>query len=167
MTFISAATVHRRIVLAIVSLALCLGLGLAWPYVLVPRSHATAAAHPTHRILFHVAADDVGAMSHAISAADNAMKFYRARGESVAIEIVANGAGVRMMRADLSPVAPSIAYLHQTYPGIVLSACGTTLRLMTAREGAEPPLLPGVTVTPAGIARIIELEEEGWSYVRA
>ena len=67
-----------------------------------PSVHA-APAHPTHRILFHVASDDPAAMSHAISGADNAMKFFQARGESIAIEIVANGAGVRMMRADTSP----------------------------------------------------------------
>ena len=125
------------------------------------------AARREHRILFHVASDDPGSMAHAISAADNAMKFYRARGEAVSIEIVANGSGVRMMRVDTSPVAPSIAYLHATYPAIVLSACGTTLGIMKAREGHDISLLDGVRVTPAGIARIVELQERGWSYVRS
>ena len=125
------------------------------------------APRPSHRILFHVATDDVGAMSHAIGSADNAMKVYADRGEAVAIEIVANGAGVRMLRADTSPVAPSLAYLRKTYPGIVLSACGVTLALMRQREGTSIALLDGVAITPAGIVRITELQEQGWSYVRS
>lgn len=119
-----------------------------------------------HRIVYQISGNDAPAMQHALSSADNAIKLYRARGEAVTVEIVANGGGVHMMRADTTPVAPMLRYIRETYPDLVLTACGTTKTIMEKNEGKAVTLLEGVRVVPAGIVRVVELQEQGYAYVK-
>lgn len=124
------------------------------------------AAKAGHRIVYQISGNDPQAMQHALSSVDNAIKLYRARGEAVTVEIVANGGGVHMMRADTTPVAPMLRYIRETYPDLVLTACGTTKTIMEKNEGKAVTLLEGVRVVPAGIVRVVELQEQGYAYVK-
>ncbi len=49
---------------------------------------------------------------------------------------------------------------------ITFSACANTMKKITKKKGKKPVLLEGVGIVPAGVARIIELQEQGYSYVR-
>ena len=46
---------------------------------------------------------------------------------------------------------------------ISFSACGNTMKGVAKKTGKEPVLSEGVKVVPAGVARIMELEEQGWT----
>ena len=120
----------------------------------------------SHRLVYHVGSNDPAAMQHALSSADNAIKAYRSRGEAVTVEIVANGGGVHMMRADTTPVGSMLRYMREAYPDLVLTACGNTQSIMEAREGRTLAFVDGVRVVPAGIVRLIELQEQGYAYVK-
>jgi hypothetical protein len=37
---------------------------------------------------------------------------------------------------------------------------------MEKREGHPITIIPQATVVPAGVVRLMELQEQGWSYVR-
>lgn len=124
-----------------------------------------ATAVPGHRIILHVSMNDPATMAHAIGNADNAMRTYKALNQPVQIEIVANGAGAHMFRRDTTPVKAGIDYLRATYPDVVLSVCGITMSLWEKNEGKSAALVDGVNVVTAGIARIVELQEAGWSYI--
>jgi hypothetical protein len=51
-------------------------------------------------------------------------------------------------------------------PEVRLSACNNTLQGMEAAERKKIELMPEATIVPSGVVRLMELQEQGWSYVR-
>lgn len=119
-----------------------------------------------HRIVFQVNSDDPATMKHAIANAVNATNYYKEKNETTEIEIVAYGPGLHMFRTDTSPVKDLLQYLRANIPGIAFTACGNTQKIMENREGHPLSFVEGAKVVPAGIVRVIELQEAGWAYVR-
>jgi uncharacterized protein len=146
------------------SLFAALAIGL-----LATGAHAQAAGKP-HRIVIQVDQNDPALMNLALNNAQNVMQYYRDKGEDVDIEIVAYGPGLNMLRADTSPVKERIAQIANAdaaFPDkIVFSACNNTLQGMEKREGHAIAIVPQATMVPSGVVRVMELEEQGWSYVR-
>ncbi len=131
------------------------------------RAAATAAAAPAaHRLALHVDQNDATIMNIALGNAGNAAALFGERGESLAIELVAYGPGLTMLRADTSPVKERLAELHEKLPQMVFSACHNTMEAMKRAEGKEIILLPQARIVPAGVVRLIELQEQGWSYIK-
>jgi hypothetical protein len=46
------------------------------------------------------------------------------------------------------------------------AACNNTKQGMEKREGHPITIIPQATIVPSGVVRLMELQEEGWSYVR-
>ena len=134
--------------------------------VLGPGAHGQGAVSKMHKLVLQVDTEDKDAMNMALNNALNAKKYYDDKGEPVTIEIVAYGPGITMLRADTSPVKDRIEQAKVSIPGLALSMCGNAKAGAEKREGHEITPLPGVKVVPAGIVRIMELEEQGYSYVR-
>ena len=98
------------------------------------------------------------------------MSTYRAKNEDVAVEIVAYGPGLHMLRADTSPVkdrdqadVPKVSFAST----ITFSACNNTKQGMEKREGHAIIIIPQATIVPAGVVRIMATREQGYSYVNA
>jgi intracellular sulfur oxidation DsrE/DsrF family protein len=51
-------------------------------------------------------------------------------------------------------------------PTIAFRACGNTQANMARNEKQEIELIPEATVVKSGVVRIMELQEQGWSYLR-
>jgi intracellular sulfur oxidation DsrE/DsrF family protein len=130
--------------------------------------HAAQPQTPAklHRMVIQVSRDDVEGMNLALGNAVNAKKLYDSRNEQFQVEIVAYGPGITMLRADKSPVKDRIEEVKKEVPGIVLSMCGNAKAAAERREGHEVIPLPGVGVVPAGVVRVAELQEQGWTYIR-
>lgn len=132
---------------------------------------AAGAAEPKpHRMVIHVGGGSPTEMNVALGDAVNAFVLYAERRQTLSVEIVANGPGYAMMRAGVSPVAARIAEIHAKYPAMVFSACQNSRRSVAKAEGKtvnQIEELPGVSDVPAGIVRLSELQEQGWSYIRA
>ena len=47
---------------------------------------------------------------------------------------------------------------------IRFSACANTMKKIEAKTGKVPTLTEGVGIVPAGVGRIIELQEQGYAY---
>jgi intracellular sulfur oxidation DsrE/DsrF family protein len=71
-----------------------------------------------------------------------------------------------MLRDDTSPVKGRIKMMSETTPELTFSACGNTRENMTKNEGKEVPLITQAKVTKSGVVRLMELQEQGWSYLR-
>ena len=131
---------------------------------------AKAAETPKqHRISFHIASADPTMMRVVLHNIAAAAEYYAAQNQTVAIELVANGPGYVMMRADKSPVAALIAETHAKYPFVVFSACQNSRKGAAKAEGkavSDIPEVPEATDVPAGVVRLNELQEQGWSYIR-
>jgi len=105
-------------------------------------------------------------MTLALNNAENLRSFYEQTGEAVQIEIVAYGPGLNMVRSDTSPVRDRLAAVAGKSQAITVSGCGNTLNNQSKNEGKELTLLPGAQLVPTGIGRIVQLQEQGWTYIR-
>ena len=111
--------------------------------------------------------NDPAVMNMVLNNATNVIEHYRGKGEDVDVEIVAYGPGMHMLRADTSPVQDRLKHLKEMVAGkIQFSACNNTKQGMEKAEGHAIPIVPEATVVPSGVVRLMELQEQGWSYVR-
>ncbi|MDN5926032.1 MAG: DsrE family protein [Hyphomicrobiales bacterium] len=130
---------------------------------------AASAGHAEeakHRIAIQVDQNDPAVMNLALNNAANVRKYYAAKGETVAIEIVAYGPGLAMFVADHSPVEDRISAMSLEYPEITFSACGNTHAALNKKAGHEVPLLDEAKEVPSGVVRLMELQDEGYAYVK-
>jgi intracellular sulfur oxidation DsrE/DsrF family protein len=131
-------------------------------------SASPAADGKPHRIAIQVDQNDPQVMNLALNNATNVIETFRARNEEVEVDIVTYGPGLHMLRADTSPVQDRIKRLKDlVFPGkIRFSACNNTKQGMEKAEGHAISIVPDATVVPSGVVHLMELQEQGWSYVR-
>jgi len=127
-----------------------------------------AAASKQHRVAIQIDQNDPAVMNMVLNNAKNVIEHYRAKNEDAEVEIVAYGPGLHMLRDDTSPVKDRIKQMVEVnYPSkIRFSGCNNTKEGMEKREGHAITLIPQATIVPAGVVRLMELQEDGWSYVR-
>ena len=119
-----------------------------------------------HKVAIHVDENDKGRMNLVLNNAQNVNKYYESKGDTVDIEIVTYGPGLHMLRADTSPVKARIAAMSLELDNITFSACGNTHAKMTKKSGKKVTLISEAKMVPSGVIRLIELQENGWSYIR-
>jgi hypothetical protein len=135
---------------------------------LVAGESARAQTAKAHRVVIQVDQNDPAVMNLALNNARNVLDFYREKNEDIEAEIVAYGPGLNMLREDTSPVKDRIKELSSvSFPSkIVFSACNNTKQAMEAREGHPITIVPQAGIVPAGVVRIMELQEQGYSYIK-
>jgi hypothetical protein len=143
---------------------------LAATLLAVPFVNRKAAAaegdKKTHKLAIHVDQNDADVMKLALNNSRNAFELYKAKGEELAVEIVAYSQGLHMLRDDTSPVKDRIKSMAADMPKLAFSACGNTRAGMAKNESKVIPLLAQAKEVPAGVVRLVELQEAGWSYIR-
>jgi intracellular sulfur oxidation DsrE/DsrF family protein len=127
-----------------------------------------AADGQPHHVAIQIDQNDPQMMNLVLNNATNVIEHYRAMNQDVDVDIVAYGPGLRMLRADTSPVQDRIKRLKDMeFPGkIQFSACNNTKKGMEKAEGHEIPIVANATIVPSGVVHLMELQEQGWSYVR-
>lgn len=155
------ATIWSRslgMVLAAMMLAACLPSGTA---------HAQAAEKgKVHKVAIQVSENDKAQMNLALNNAKNIADYYKKKNETALIEIVTYGPGLHMLRADTSPVKDRIGPMSLENPNLKFIACGNTQANQSKAEGKEVPLIGEATVMPSGAVRLMELQAEGYAYIR-
>jgi intracellular sulfur oxidation DsrE/DsrF family protein len=131
-------------------------------------SSGLAAEGKAHRVAFHVDQNDPEVMNQTLNNATNVIEYYRRKNEDVDVDIVAYGPGLNMLRADTSPVQDRIKHLKDMvfHGKIQFSACDVTKIGMEKKEGHAISVVPEASVVPSGVVHLMELQEQGWSYVR-
>ena len=131
-------------------------------------SASMAADAKSHRVSIQVDQNDPQVMNLALNNATNVIEYYRAKNEDVDVDLVTFGPGLHMLRDDTSPVKDRIKRLKElAFPGkIQFSACNNTKQNMEKAEGKAVPIIADATLVPSGVVRLMELQEQGWSYVR-
>jgi len=118
-------------------------------------------ADEVRKLVVHVPQDDPKSLVQALNIASNVPKQLGM--DNVIVEVVAQGPGLKLL-TDKSPHADRVKSLAMQ--DVTFSACGTTMKAIARKTGKEPVLLEGVTKVPGGIIRVMELQEQGYSYVR-
>jgi intracellular sulfur oxidation DsrE/DsrF family protein len=121
-----------------------------------------------HRIAFHIDQSDPALMNLVLNNVSNVVDYYDGKGQEVQVEVVAYGPGLNMLREDKSPVKDRIKRLIEgsVASKVSFSACGNTMTAMEKAEGHPVKIIPEASVVPAGVVRLNELQEQGWSYIR-
>jgi intracellular sulfur oxidation DsrE/DsrF family protein len=131
-------------------------------------SSSFAADAKVHRVAIQVDQNDPAVMNLALNNATNIMDVFKEKGEVVEIELVAYGPGLNMFRDDTSPVKDRLKQIAAlSFPSrIKFSACNITKQGMEKREGHPITIVPEASLVPSGAIRLMELQEEGWSYLK-
>ncbi|HAR53528.1 DsrE family protein [Roseovarius nubinhibens] len=119
-----------------------------------------------HRVAIHVDESDPQVMNMALNNVANLTRHYEALGDEVMVELVTYGPGLLMLMAGESPVEDRISAMSLEYENLSFAACGNTHRAMSDRAGTEIPLVDEAKMVPSGVVRLIELQEEGYAYIR-
>jgi uncharacterized protein len=127
-----------------------------------------AADTKPHRVAIQVDQNDPQVMNLALNNATNVIEYYRGKNEDVDVDIVTYGPGLHMLRSDTSPAQDRLKRLKElAFPGkIQFSACNNTKQGMEKAEGHAISVVPDATIVPSGVVRLMELQGQGWSYVR-
>ncbi|MBY6202221.1 DsrE family protein [Maritalea mobilis] len=120
----------------------------------------------THYVAIHVDENDPQVMNMALNNVLNVTRYYEEHGDSVMVELVAYGPGLTMLLDERSPVQQRIEQMSLEMENVSFSACGNTHANWSRRDGFSLPLVAGAEITPSGVVRLIELQEEGYAYVR-
>lgn len=131
-----------------------------------PKNSAAVNQKQPHRLVIQVDVNDPAVMNLALNNVSNVAQHYSEIGQKVEIEVVAYGPGLHMLRDDTSPVKARIKSMSEAMPQLAFSACGNTRENMTRTEAKEIPLVSQAKVVKAGVVRLMELQERGWSYLR-
>ncbi|MEZ5935306.1 MAG: DsrE family protein [Alphaproteobacteria bacterium] len=125
-----------------------------------------AAAEAAKRVAIHVDENDPQRMTMALNNAQNIFKHYEDAGQTVEIRLVAYGPGLHMFREDTSPVKDRIAAMALEHEALTFAACGNTLSAMSKQAGSDIALVSEAEMVPSGVVELIELQEDGWAYIR-
>jgi intracellular sulfur oxidation DsrE/DsrF family protein len=120
----------------------------------------------THKVAIQVNQNDKAVMDLALNNAKNVIDYYWAKGETVSVEIVTYGPGLHMLRADTSPVKERIAPMALENSNLAFIACGNTQANQSKAEGKPVKLLSEAKVMPSGVVRLMELQKQGYAYIR-
>lgn len=130
------------------------------------QSTTPRTADKAHRLVLQVNTNEPATMNLALNNATNVVQHYKDLGEEVEVEIVTFGPGLHMLRDDTSPVKDRIKTMAQRMPAISFKACGNTQGNMQKAEEKEVRLIPQASVVKSGVVRLMELQEQGWTYIR-
>ena len=114
-----------------------------------------------HKVVIQVNSKDEQTQNIALNNAVNLQKLYGI--DNVQVEIVAYGPGLSILTKKSKQVKRVESLAMQE---IKFSACGNTMKKIEKKSGKKPTLADGVEIVPAGVGRIVELQEQGWSYIK-
>ncbi len=125
---------------------------------------AFALAEGKHKVVIQVSSADQKTQAIAMNNAVNVQKHYGV--DNVEIELVAYGPGLSMLSKN-GKHNQRVSSLAQQE--IRFTACANTMAEIEEQGkklGKKLELIGGVEVVPAGVARIMELQQQGYAYIR-
>ena len=129
-----------------------------------PDDSPADAAH--RNIVMHVNFADDARFNFVLNNIENICDYYRDQGIALAIRVVCHGPGLHLLRVDTSPVKNRLVQMADNLGELSLYACANTMERMNKAEGKRPEIIGQAILVPAGLPEIIELQRQGWSYIK-
>jgi uncharacterized protein len=123
------------------------------------------AAGVAHKLAVHVDENDPAIWNLALNNVEQSREFFESQGDTVQIEVVAYGPGLQMLVAD-SAVKERIAAMSLQSEDTTFSACNNTLQKLVKKVGHDVPLVSEARIVPGGVVRLMELQSEGYAYLK-
>ena len=149
----------RRTFICALFAALCLGP----PQVVAQNAPPPIADKPfaEHRLILQLSDRDPAKEALVLSVAYNLIKDYGP--DKIAIEVVAFGPGIDLLFANSSNRAKVDSLISQ---GVVFDICMNTVDTIERETGKALKLNPKAIRVEAGVAKILELTDKGYTLVR-
>ena len=121
---------------------------------------AAVLSQESHRVVVHLNSGDEKIQRGALN---NIRHLYQEVGrEHARVELVAHGAGLTLLMKNDSLLATEVAQLKTAY-AVEFTACSNTMK---AQGLTRTDLIDQVDRTVPAIVRLVELQEQGWSYIK-
>jgi len=123
-------------------------------------SGAAVMPQDPHRVVMHLNSGDEKVQRGALN---NIRNLYQEVGrEHLRVELVVHGAGLTLLTKKGSMLATELAQLKTAYD-VEFTACSNTMKAMnlTTRD-----LVEQVDRTVPAMVRLMELQEQGWAYIK-
>lgn len=117
------------------------------------------------KIIVHVSSSNPVRLKSALDETESLLDAYRRSKRPLQVEIVANGGGVDLLRADVSPYARRIGMMQEKYPNLGLMACGQTIKKLR-EKGVDVQLLPHTGVASSALDQITRRLKQDWVYIK-
>ena len=114
-----------------------------------------------HKVVLQLSESDPKKAGLVISVANNLMKHYDP--DKVAIEIVAFGPGIELLKPD-NPARKAVESL--VAQGVRVDICLNTVDTIERESGKRPEFLSVATPVQVGVAQILHLTENGYTLVK-
>ena len=118
------------------------------------------------KVAVHVDENDPKLLNLALNNVANISQYYKSKKQKVAIEVVAYGPGLTLLRTENNPVKQRVEAMALEMPHLTFAACGNTIANMTKKEGKPVAVMSEAKVVPSGVIRLIELQRQGYAYLR-
>lgn len=117
------------------------------------------------RVVIHLTSSDPVRLLAALDKAEALAVKRDADGQPAQVEVLANGGGLSLLRADTSPYAARVKALRTAHPNISFVACNQAIENLL-RSGVRVELLPETEIAPSAYDEIVLRLKQGWNYVR-
>lgn len=122
-------------------------------------------AHQDRNIILHLSSNDAFKVSSALDEAEQLLESYRAANIPITMEVVANGDGLSMLRAESSPIGEQTQELLRRFDNIEILACANTLKILEL-QGVNTGLLPNIHKTRSALEKVVNRLQDGWLYIK-
>jgi intracellular sulfur oxidation DsrE/DsrF family protein len=141
--------------------AVTLGSWLARGSAAHAASESPKAGDGLHLVALHLNSDDERVQKGALNNIKNLYEEYGLG--KVKIELVTNGPGIRLFVKKETKFAEEVAQLKAKH-GVEYTVCSNTMKGMKL---TREDLVEQVDRTVPAIVRLIEMQEQGWAYIKS
>jgi intracellular sulfur oxidation DsrE/DsrF family protein len=113
-----------------------------------------------HKVVLQLSDGDAKKQALVLSVASNLLKFYDP--DKVAIEVVAFGPGIELLRPDSDHRKQVESLIAQ---GVRFDVCLNTVDTIERETGKRPDFIPSATPVQVGVGQILFLTENGYTPV--
>ena len=117
------------------------------------------------KVLLHISSADLNKLDFLLTRTERLLTESQHSNQPFQLEVVANSAGIDLLRKTTTPYADRIQLLQMKYKNLQFIACTNTLRRLQ-QKGQDVQLLDGIQANKPALDTIINRMDKGWTYVK-
>jgi intracellular sulfur oxidation DsrE/DsrF family protein len=117
-------------------------------------------------VVVHLASSDPERVDAAFKQAERLLAQNAKLGHNIPVEVLVNGSGLDLLRADTTTSLRRIQELRSRYANVSFLACRKTLERFKLEHGVDAKLVSEAEVASSALDQILARLRQGWSYIQ-